>query len=598
MTDAQPPIADYALLADERTGALLAHGSLDWLCLPRFDSPAVFARLVGGSGNGFWRIAPRAGRVESRSYREISFVLDSEWSTPTGRARTLDFMPGSGERADVVRSIECTQGTIEVEAELVMRFQYGTVRPWVHRTVDPDGEPVLHAMAGPEALILHGPRLTAFDGHHRGSFTLEAGESLTWVLTWQSSWTDVPRLLDVEDQLEDTLNDWREWHAGLRAEGRYADEVARSLAVLRALTVWETGGIVAAATTSLPEDVGGERNWDYRYCWLRDSALTIHALVTHGHHRIAQRWRNWLLRAIAGDPEDLQIMYGPGGERSLPELELDLPGYRDSVPVRVGNGAVGQYQADVVGAVMLSLACLREDGLEENAHSWALQRNLLDCLAARLDEPDQGIWEMRGKPRFFTHGRVMMWAAFDTALTAMEKHGLPGDVDAWRRTRDELREEVLTHGFNEELNSFVQTYGNTAVDGSLLQIPYTGFLPADDPRMLGTVARIEKELMDDHGFVRRYLPDGKDGVAGGEGAFLICSFWLVEQYAATGRLDDAHELMDRLVSAANDVGLLSEEYDAGNHRQLGNTPQAFSHLALIRAADALRRAEKERPGRR
>lgn len=583
-----PSIAAYAILADLRTAPLLANGSVDWLCLPRFDSPAVFSRLIGDPQGSRWLIAPRGGTVTSRAYREMSFVLDTQWAAPDGTAVSTDFMPISGHRADVIRRIRCTGGRIDVDVDLVLRFDYGAVRPWVHQVSGADGRPVMRAIAGPDSIALHGPRLTGGNHRHHGSFTLHEGESLTWTMTWQPSYLELPAAPDVEAHLTDTLANWRQWQQGVSATGPYAEPVARSLAVLRALTVRESGGVVAAATTSLPESIGGERNWDYRFCWLRDSALTIEALVAHGHPHLAAHWRDWLLRAVAGDPEDLQIMYGPAGERHLDERELShLDGFRGSAPVRVGNGAVTQYQADVVGEVMLSLAALRAAGVEEGDYSWALQLNLLQRAEQQLDVPDNGIWEMRGQPRFFTHGRVMMWAAFDCGIRAVREHGRHGPVEKWERIREQLRAEIERRGFDPDSGSFRQHYDTDAVDASLLQLPHTGFIAADDPKMLGTVARIERDLVDDHGFVRRYLPDGGDGMSGGEGSFVMCSFWLVTQYAASGRLDEARALMDKLVGLRNDVGLLSEEYDADTGEHLGNTPQAFSHLALIRAADAI-----------
>ncbi len=587
-------IADYAILADQRTAPLLAHGSIDWLCLPRFDSPSIFARLIGEVDDGRWLIAPRDGTVTERSYRESSFILDTHWTAPAGKATSTDFMPGSGDRADAVRSISCTEGEITVDVELVMRFDYGRVRPWVRQATDPDGETVLHAIAGPDSVVLHGKPLHAVDGRHVGEFVLSAGESLTWTLTWQPSHLPLPTPLDVADALRETLADWRDWDSALRTEGPWGDAVSRSLGVLRALTVGQTGGIVAAATTSLPEEIGGGRNWDYRYCWLRDSALTIEALAVHGHHSVAKDWRNWLLRAVAGDPADLQIMYGPAGERHLEEQVLEhLVGYAGSTPVRIGNGAVNQYQADVVGEVMLSLAALREAGVAEDENSWGLQCNLLDLLLRNIDTPDHGIWEVRGDPHFFTHGRVMMWAAFDVAITSAESLDLPGDLDTWRQSRDRLKDEIWQKGYDDSLGSFVQYYGSTSLDASLLQLPHTSFVAAHDPAMTGTVARIEDRLLDDHGFVRRYVTNGDDGLDGSEGAFVMCTFWLVEQYANSGRVDDATALMNKLLDARNDLGLLSEEYDAATSRQLGNTPQAFSHLSLIRAADALTNARKD-----
>ncbi len=589
----QPGIEKYALLADRQSAALVAEGGIDWWCPPRFDARAVFARLLGGADNGRWVLRPVAGRVTGRGYRTGSFVLDTDWAGPTGTAVSTDFLcarvagfDGIGET--LIRRITCTAGSIEVDSELVMRFDYGRVRPWVRRRRDAGGNPVLHALAGPDSLTLHGPAL-APDGYvHRGRHRLTAGESLTWTLAWLPAYAGVAEALEVDPELERAVEHWRAWRDSVPLSCGYAEAAADSLTVLRALTSRRTGGIVAAPTTSLPELIGGERNWDYRYTWLRDSAFTIQALVGHGHHRVAVHWRDWLLRAIAGDPEDLQIMYGLDGERQLPEQTLDhLAGYRASRPVRVGNQAYTQYQADVVGEIMIALDQLRRAGLEngEGEFAWALQLNLLDLTERRLDVPDRGIWEVRGDPQKFTHGRVMMWAAFDRGIRAVEEHGLTGPVERWRGLREQLRTEILTHGVRA--GAFVQHYATDEVDAALLQIPQTGFVAADSDLMRATVTRIEQDLLDPHGFVRRYRPTGADGLSGGEGAFVMCSFWLVEQYARSGRRTDAVALMEKLLATRNDVGLLAEEYDAESGRLLGNFPQAFSHLALVRAAEAL-----------
>lgn len=564
---------------------------MDWLCLPRFDSPAVFARLLGTPGNGYWRIVPVAGTEVARRYRDGSFVLDTRWATPTGEATSTDFLARStGALSNVpvsaVRRVTCTSGTIELDVELVMRFDYGRVRPWVRRRHDPDGQEVLHAIVGPDSLTLHGPMLTASGYTHRDCFHLDAGESLTWTLTWQPSHLDVPANLDVDAELAAAVQDWRAWRSAVPISGPYAEVISDSLAVLRALTLHRTGGIVAAPTASLPELIGGERNWDYRYTWLRDSAFTIEALVAFGHHHVARHWRDWLLRAIAGDPDDLQIMYGVAGERDLTELIVDhLSGYRGSKPVRIGNGAHVQYQADVIGEVMIALDQLRAAGIGEDDSSWQLQVNLLGFLEKRLDLPDHSIWETRATPHFFTHSRVMMWAAFDRGVRAVEEFGYPGPIDHWRQRRAELHDEIWSRGVRG--GAFVQHYDTDAVDAALLQIPNTGFVARDSEVMLATVERIERELVDTHGFVRRYIPDGSDGLAGGEGSFLMCTFWLVEQYAQSGRREDAIRLMDQLLGVRNDLGLLAEEYDSDAGALLGNFPQAFSHLALIRAAQAL-----------
>ena len=590
-----PPIADLALLSNRQTAALVAHGRVEWWCTPRFDSPAVFAALLGGNEHGYWSITPTDATETGRRYRRGSFVLDTEWTASDGAATCTDVLvPGPAEVDDagavLIRQVTCTRGRIDVDAELVMRFDYGRTVPWVRRRDDRDGAPVLHAIAGPDSLTLHGPVLAGADKAHRGRFRLVAGQTLTWSLTYQPAHVDPPAAPNVGAELDRLVRDWEKWRARLPIKGPYAQAIGDSLAVLRALTLRRTGGIVAAPTTSLPEEIGGVRNWDYRYTWLRDSALTIQVLAAHGHSHVALHWRDWLLRAIAGDPEDLQIMYGVAGERHLPERTLDhLPGYQGSVPVRIGNGAVTQYQADVIGEVMMALDILRQAGVPEDTFSWQLQVNLLDLLVRRLDVPDHGIWEVRGDPHFFTHGRVLMWTAFDRGVRAVQDHGLDGPAHSWREQRDRLRDEIWRRGVHD--GAFVQHYDGRAVDAALLQIPDTGFVAADSAVMLATVARIEEELLDDQGFVRRYVTDGSDGVPGDEGAFLMCTFWLVTQYAASGRRDEAVALLDRLLSLRNDVGLLAEEYDAASGRLLGNFPQAFSHLGLIRAAEALNHPE-------
>jgi GH15 family glucan-1,4-alpha-glucosidase len=460
--------------------------------------------------------------------------------------------------------------------------------PWV-RQVDRD-RPVraLVATAGPDAVVVRGPRLKPKGESHQGAFPMEAGDVVDLVLTWYPSYRGVPSPIDVDVAIDTSLDWWRAWTRRIEPDGAYHEAVLRSLIVLRALTHEDTGGIAAAATTSLPEQFGGERNWDYRYVWLRDASLTLSVLLNHGFEEEAEHWRSWLLRAIAGDPADVQIMYGLAGERDLPERTVpSLPGYLGSAPVRIGNGAVEQYQADVIGEVMVALHEAREKGLDEAKHAWPVQRALMSFTEQHWARKDSGIWEMRGPERFFTHSRVMVWAAFDRATQAAERFGLEGPVDVWRTLRDRVRAEIEDHGFDRGRNTFVQAYGSTEVDASLLVLPQVGFVAADDPRMLGTVAAIEQDLMPD-GLVIRYRTEASaDGLPPGEYPFLACSFWLVEQYAASGRHDDAVALMDRLLGLANDVGLLSEEYDVAGGRQAGNTPQALSHLALVRAADAI-----------
>ncbi|MCY0904119.1 glycoside hydrolase family 15 protein [Arthrobacter sp. H14-L1] len=593
-------IEDYALLSDMHTGPLVSrNGSVDWLCFPRFDSPSLFGALLGTEENGRWLLAPKAADavVVQRSYIDGTFVLQTHWQADGGSVRITEFMPVGDRRASLVRRVEGLSGTVQMQHEIKIRFGYGTVLPWMSKLTDPQGHKVLRGVAGPDALVLRADVLpVAAENKHSGEFTVTAGQVTDLELTWFPSHRELPAAIDVDEALAATISYWAAWASSCTLDGRYAEAVKRSLLVLRALTHEDTGGIVAAPTTSLPEDFGGARNWDYRYCWLRDAALTLQAMLTHGYADEAMHWRNWLLRAVAGDPEDLQIMYGLSGERELTEQELpQLSGYEYSSPVRIGNGAVGQYQADVVGEVMVSLEKLREAGGTEDLFSWPLQRALLGFAEKHLEKKDNGIWEMRGEPEYFTHSRVMMWAAFDSAVRAVRDHGMTGPVKRWEQLRDQLREEILTHGFNAELNSFTQTYGGRQTDASLLCIPQVGFLAYDDEKMLGTVACLEQELLDadnpDSLLLRYRTETSVDGLASGEHPFLACSFWLVEQYAHSGREAEAVKLMDRLVGLSNELGLLSEEYAVAEGRMAGNFPQAFSHLALVRAADALHAAE-------
>ncbi|VDR30894.1 Trehalase [Arthrobacter agilis] len=593
----QTPIEDYALVSDLHTGALISReGSIDWLCLPRFDSESVFAAMLGTPEHGRWLVSPSSADAEvvERSYIDSTFVLQTHWRTPDGDVLVTDFMPVGDRRANVIRRVQGLTGTVTMRQELQIRFGYGEIIPWVSQNAE-GGPPALLAIAGPDALLLRGPRLHASDHKHVGAFEVSKGDVVDLEMVWYPSHRGKPEPLDIDDALDATISYWRAWAANCADDGDYALAVRRSLLVLRALTHEDTGGIVAAPTTSLPEHFGGARNWDYRFCWLRDAALTLEAMMTHGLADEALGWRNWLLRAVAGDPEDLQIMYGLAGERRLPERELaHLPGYADSVPVRVGNGAVDQYQADVVGEVMVALEKLRRHGVKEDNFSWPLQRALLGFAEKHLHDPDHGIWEMRGDKQYFTHSRVMMWAAFDCAVRAVRDHGLSGPQDHWTEIRDQLHAEIMERGFNRELNSFTQVYGGTEVDASLLQLPQVGFLDSDDPAMLGTVERLEQDLLDGEGLLLRYRTgNSDDGLAPGEHPFLACSFWLVEQYALSGRHADAKRLMDQLVGYLNELGLMSEEYDAVNKRMAGNFPQAFSHLALVRAADALQMSEGE-----
>ncbi|CAH0280138.1 Trehalase [Arthrobacter sp. Bi83] len=496
----------------------------------------------------------------------------------------------------MIRRIQGVTGQVLMRQELELRFGYGKIVPWVRRIHDDDGEALL-AVAGPQAVMLRADGLPQAgpDYSHVGEFKVEAGQTFDLQLHSFSSHSMPPPALDVGRALKATSRYWTSWSSNYLPQGNYDTEVERSLLVLRALTHEKTGGIVAAPTTSLPEQFGGERNWDYRYCWLRDAALTLEAMMTHGFQQEALYWRNWLLRAIAGDPHDLQIMYGIAGERELHERVLShLPGYNGSAPVRVGNGAVDQYQGDVVGEVMVALAKLRNQGVHEDHFSWPLQRNILLFVENNIERKDHGIWEMRGEKRDFTHSRVMMWAAMECGVRAVQEYGLDGPVGRWAEIRDGLRTEILEQGFNSTINSFTQTYGGTEVDASLLVLPQVGFLAYDDERILGTVSRLERDLLDEAGLLMRYRTEAcLDGLEPGEHPFMACSFWLVEQYARTGRIAEAKTLMDRLIGYGNDLGLLSEEYDTSSHRMAGNYPQAFSHLTLIRAADALNGAARD-----
>jgi GH15 family glucan-1,4-alpha-glucosidase len=585
------PIEDYALIGDRGTAALVGKdGSIDWLCLPRFDSPACFAALLGTEEHGRWLLAP-AGPVVSTSRRYVdgTALLETTFTTADGELVLLDVMPTGDGRADVVRRLTCTRGTVRVRHDWVVRTDYGKVRPWV-RHEEAHGEDIVIAVAGPDMFVLRGPRLPhGHAGHHRDEFDLSAGETLTYSMTWARSWREVPAPLGLTERIEATTAHQRAWSERCPDDVPHADLVRRSLLTLMLMTHAETGGIVAAPTTSLPEDFGGERNWDYRFCWLRDAALTLESLLGAGYDTEALAWRGWLLRAVAGDPADLQIMYTVDGGRQLPEMELPhLPGYADSLPVRIGNGAVSQRQNDVLGEVMIALELARRAGLDESANSWALQRALVDDLAEHWDEPDNGLWEIRGPQRHFTHSRVMVWAAFDRAIRAVEEHGLEGPVERWRELRDRVREEVLDKGYDDERGTFTQHYDTDEVDASLLTLPLVGFLPPDDPRVLGTIDAVTEDLMRDGLLLRYRTVSGVDGLSGDEHPFLACSFWLVSALAAAGRREEAEELMGRLCGLANDVGLLSEEYDVAQDRMAGNFPQAFSHLALVQAALSLR----------
>jgi GH15 family glucan-1,4-alpha-glucosidase len=578
-------IEDYAMIGDLQTAALVERGgSIDWLCFPRFDSGACFAALLGDSGNGRWLLAPKAGGTTSRCYRDDTLVLVTTWENDEGAVRVYDFMPPRDKAPDVVRIVEGIRGRVEMRSELVIRFDYGHVVPWVSRR---DNARI--AIAGPDALCFRTPARTRGENMRTiSSFTVEKGDRVPFTLTWYPSHGDVPVALDPEQALIETDEYWREWVGACKAEmpEDWRDVLVRSLMVLRALIYEPTGGIVAAPTTSLPEWAGGVRNWDYRYCWLRDATLTLLALFHADYAEEAAAWRQWLIRAVAGDPADIQIMYGVAGERRLTEFEVPwLAGYEGSTPVRIGNAASEQLQIDVFGEVLDALYQARAHGLEFEQSAWNLQKVLLDYLEKIWREPDEGIWEIRGERRHFVHSKVMSWVAFDRMIRSVEEQELEGPVDHWRELRDEIHADVCAHGFDEELGSFVQSYGSKELDASLLLIPLVGFLPATDPRVRGTIHAIERSLVVD-GLVLRYRThmEGVDGLPPGEGVFLPCSFWLVDCLELLGRSEDAYALFDRLVSLANDVGLLSEEYDPREKRLLGNFPQAFTHLALVNSA--------------
>ncbi|MFE5632560.1 glycoside hydrolase family 15 protein [Streptomyces sp. NPDC056543] len=583
-------IDDYALIGDLQTAALVGRdGSIDWLCLPRFDSAACFAALLGDEDNGHWRIAPMgATTCTTRGYAGDSLVLETYWETRSGTVKVVDFMPQRDTSPDVMRIVEGVSGTVEMSAVLRLRFDYGSIVPWMRRS---EGHHV--AVAGPDSVWLRSEPPVKTWGQQFStcsSFTVDAGEKVAFVLTWHPSHEPRPELIDPFGALEDCLRDWRDWSARCVYEGPYREAVMRSLITLKALTYAPTGGIVAAPTTSLPEELGGVRNWDYRSCWLRDSTLTLGALLSAGYVDEAAAWRDWLLRAVAGDPADLQIMYGPGGERRLPETTLPwLSGYADSAPVRIGNAAVDQFQLDVYGEVMDSLSMAREAGIPPVRHAWNLQLSLLGFLESTWRDPDEGLWEVRGPRRHFVHSKVMAWVAADRAVRTLEDDpSLRGDPARWRAMRDEIHADVCAKGYDPERNTFTQSYGSRELDAATLLIPRVGFLPSDDPRVVGTVDAVRKELTHG-GFVRRYSTSGAsvDGLPGGEGTFLVCSFWMADALRMTGREREARELFERLVELCNDVGLLAEEYDPVARRQLGNFPQAFSHIGLVGTALAL-----------
>jgi GH15 family glucan-1,4-alpha-glucosidase len=583
-------IEDYALVGDLETAALIGiDGSVDWLCVPRFDSDAVFAALLGDERHGRWLIAP-AGEVTAtrRRYRAGTLVLETEFETAEGRVRVIDCMPPRDVSIELVRVVEGLKGLVPMRMDLAMRFAYGQSIPWVRRV---DG--ALLAIAGPDAMWLTtAAPLEGRDLRTVSEFAVADGDRVGFALTWQPSHLCRRPEIDPEATVERTVRWWRRWSRQMRYDGPHRELVERSLITLKALTYAPTGGIVAAPTTSLPEAIGGVRNWDYRYCWVRDATLTLTALLDAGYVGEAQAWRDWLLRAVAGWPADLQIMYGPAGERRLTEVELDwLPGYEGSVPVRVGNAASEQFQLDVYGELMDAMLQSRDAGLGADHHAWRMQLALMRFLETAWRQPDEGIWEVRGGRRHFTHSKVMAWVAFDRAVRTVEMHGTEGPVDRWRGIRDEIHREVCERAWDPERRTFTQSYGSKALDAATLLMPAVGFLPPDDERVLGTIEAVRRELMVD-GFVLRYRTDGTtDGLPPGEGAFLPCTFWLVDALALTGRPEEARELFDRLAGLCNDVGLLSEEYDPALGRLVGNFPQAFSHVGLVTSAFHLQRDE-------
>jgi GH15 family glucan-1,4-alpha-glucosidase len=578
-------IEDYAVLGDTQTAALVGlDGSIDWLCLPRFDSGACFASLLGDARHGHWLLSPQ-GQVSPprRRYRPETLILETDFETDGGTVRLIDFMPPRDASPDVVRIVQGLRGQVRLRMELVIRFDYGSIVPWVRNL---DG--VLWAVAGPDSLYLHTPVETR--GEHLttvAEFVVSPGDRVPFVLTWNPSHLPIMDPAQAERALVETETWWKDWSGRCTYTGPYREQVLRSLITLKALTYAPTGGIVAAPTTSLPEALGGVRNWDYRYCWLRDATFTLYSFMAAGYQDEARTWRDWLLRAAAGDPAQLQIMYGPAGERRLTELVLDwLPGYEGSAPVRVGNAAVRQLQLDVYGEVMDTLHQARRIGIEDDEFSWALQRNLLEYLETGWNQPDEGIWEVRGPRRHFTHSKVMAWVAVDRAVKDIEAYGLQGDVERWKRLRETIHEEVCKKGYDAQRRSFVQYYGGQELDASLLMIPLVGFLPPTDERVRATVEAIERELCYD-GFVLRYQTSASrqvDGLPPGEGVFLACTFWLADNYWLLGRHDEARRLFERLLAVCNDVGLLSEQYDPHTRRFLGNFPQAFSHVSLINTA--------------
>jgi GH15 family glucan-1,4-alpha-glucosidase len=583
-------IEDYAMIGDCQTAALVSRdGSIDWFCAPRFDSEACFAALLGSPEHGRWAIAPRTKARVSRRYRPDTLVLETQFETAAGAATLIDFMPTGLRRSSIVRLVVGTRGTVAMSTELILRFGYGAVVPWVTRLEDG----VMRAIAGPDMAILRTPVHLSGKGMTTvGEFTINKGDTIPFVLSYLPSHRPLNAPFDPTRALQETETFWRDWAAKCRPAGQWSDAVRRSMITLKALTYMPTGGMVAAPTTSLPEHLGGERNWDYRFCWLRDATLVLLGAMNAGYYEEARAWREWLLRAVAGSPDQLQIMYGIAGERRLTEWTAPwLPGYENSAPVRIGNAAYSQLQLDVFGEIMDVHYQARRGGVSGDDSGWDAQLKFLEHLQKIWTEPDEGIWEVRGEPRHFTYSKVMAWVAFDRSIRSAETFGLRGPVDEWRELRDEIHREVCAKGFDRKLGTFVQSFGSKQLDASLLQIPAVGFLPISDPRVKATIAAIERRLLRD-GFVMRYdTEETDDGLPPKEGAFLACSFWLVDAYILQGRTADANLLFRNLIALRNDVGLLSEEYDQRAQRLVGNFPQAFSHLALVNSAYNLTRGE-------
>jgi GH15 family glucan-1,4-alpha-glucosidase len=592
-------IEDYAFLSDTQSGALVSRdGCIDWLCLPRFDSGACFASLLGEKKNGHWRFFPTS-KIDkvSRRYRGDTLILETTVETASGAVRLIDFMPPRGKNPDVIRIVEGLRGEVTMKMELIIRYEYGSVIPWVRKAHDG-----LEAIAGPDALILRTPIETqGKDLTTVAEFTVREGERIPFVLTWFASHEEPPRAVNAEHALRDTEKFWNDWASRFEMNGPWRDAVLRSLIVLKGLTYAPTGGLVAALTTSLPEEIGGVRNWDYRYCWLRDATFTLMTLMRVGYRDEAKSWRDWLLRAIAGSGAQMQIMYGVQGERRLDEREIPwLSGYDNSGPVRIGNAASNQFQLDVFGEVLLAMHESHRAGLETDETDWRLQVELMRFLESHWHEPDEGIWEVRGGRKHFTHSKMMAWVAFDRAIKLAHacKCATGVHIERWEKTRDQIHGEVCERGFNREKNAFTQFYGSDALDASLLMMPRVGFLPPNDPRVRGTIEAIERELIQD-GLVLRYRPQEErvDGLPGGEGTFLPCSFWMANSLHFIGRTDEAKAMFERLLGLRNDLGLISEEYDPIAKRQLGNFPQAFTHLALVNTARILNGDEKFPYGR-